>query len=458
MKKKIIFALILLSSLAIDAQSLVHEKSEHYIAPTEPEVIKKLSEWQDLKFGVLMHYGVYSVAGICESWTITSEDWITPDSVLDYEDYKQWYWGLSKDFNPTKFNPQQWAEVMKQAGMKYMVFTSKHHDGFCLWDTKTTDYKVTNSGFSGNPKQDILQYVFDAFRKEGFWTGCYFSKPDWHSQYYWWSKRATADRHHNYPISQYPERWECYKKYVHSQIAELMNNYGSVDILWLDGGWCDAPDEDIDMDKLVAIAREAQPGLIVVNRTCAGKYENYQTPEQSIPEHQLQNPWETCMTLTNDWGWVKRPVFKSPARIIAVLAEVVAKGGSLLLGVGPTPEGLIEDETVVRLKEIGKWLDKNGEAIYSTVATPIYTNAEQNIWFSSSKDQKTIYAVIPQKDDAENKPLTISWQGNTPRKGSKIINLATKKAVKYTTKDNTTTITLPKGLAGTNGVALKIEL
>ena len=135
MKKKIIFALILLSSLAIGAQSLVHEKSEHYIAPTEPEVIKKLSEWQDLKFGVLMHYGVYSVAGICESWTITSEDWITPDSVLDYEDYKQWYWGLSKDFNPTKFNPQQWAEVMKQAGMKYMVFTSKHHDGFCLWDT-----------------------------------------------------------------------------------------------------------------------------------------------------------------------------------------------------------------------------------------------------------------------------------------------------------------------------------
>ena len=263
-------SMLTVATAMLNAQSLIHEKSDSYMPPTEPEVIEKLAQWQDLKFGVLMHWGVYSVPGICESWTITSEDWITPDPVMSYEEYKQWYWGLSKDFNPTKFNPEQWASVMKKAGMKYMVFTSKHHDGFCLWDTKTTDYKVTNSGFAGNERQDVLRYVFDAFRNEGFWTGCYFSKPDWHSEYYWWPKRGTSSRFHNYPISQYPERWEKYKSYVHSQIGELMNDYGHFDILWLDGGWCTAPQEDIDMDRLVTIARDAQPGLIVVDRTCAG--------------------------------------------------------------------------------------------------------------------------------------------------------------------------------------------
>lgn len=445
-----------ISTLA--AQSLVHEKSDDYIWPSEPDVAEKLTQWQDLKFGVLMHWGVYSVPGICESWTITSEDWITPDPVMNYEEYKQWYWGLSKDFNPVKFNPEQWADVMKKAGMKYVVFTSKHHDGFCLWDTKTTDYNVTKSGFAGNKKQDVLRYVFDAFRNEGFWTGCYFSKPDWHSEYYWWPKRATANRMHNYPIDQYPERWDNYKKYVHTQVGELMNNYGHFDILWLDGGWCTAPREDIDMDGLVKIARDAQPGLIVVDRTCAGKYENYQTPEQSIPENQLDNPWETCMTLTNDWGWVPRPTFKSPARVVAVLAEVVAKGGSLLLGVGPTPEGLIEDESVTRLEKVGEWLKVNGEAIYNTKATPVYSNQERNIWFTASKDGKTIYAVVPQTDDAVAESMTISWEGNAPKKNTKIINLATKKAVKYVTSEGKTSITLPKGTAGTNGIALKITV
>ena len=140
-------ALALAMTASVSAQSYVHEQSKDYIWPTDPKVVEKLQEWQDLKFGVLLHWGLYSVPGMVESWAITSEDWITPPVDKTYEEYKQWYWGLIDQFNPVKFNPEQWASVAKDAGMKYVIFTTKHHDGFCLWDTKTTDFNVTNSGF-----------------------------------------------------------------------------------------------------------------------------------------------------------------------------------------------------------------------------------------------------------------------------------------------------------------------
>ncbi|MCF0193834.1 MAG: alpha-L-fucosidase [Bacteroidaceae bacterium] len=434
-------------------QSFVHDASTEYQWPEDSLVVSKLKSWQDLKFGIILHWGVYSVPGMVESWQITSEDWITPDPVRSYEELKQWYWGLSKDFNPTKFDPAQWAKVSKEAGMKYVVFTTKHHDGFCLWDTKTTDYSVAHSGFAGNPKVDVAKHVFDAFRGEGLWAGCYFSKPDWHSDYYWWRAKATPNRMHNYQIKDYPERWAKYQKFVYDQVDELMNNYGKFDILWLDGGWCTAPKEDIKLDDIVENARKAQPGLIVVERACPGKHENYQTPEQTIPDHQINNPWESCITLTYDWGWTNHPVFKTPAKVIATLTEIVAKGGSLLLGVGPTPEGLIEDGSVEILQKIGKWMNANGEAIYATVTTPVYQNEDKTVWFTANKDGKTLYAIVPQ-DDEKGLPTTVTWEGNAPLKGTKMINLATKKAVKYVSKDNRTTVYLP---TGTDGIALKFK-
>ena len=447
----------LLASFAISAsaQSYVHEQSKDYIWPTDPQVVAKLQDWQDLKFGVLLHWGLYSVPGMVESWAITSEDWITPPVDKTYEEYKQWYWGLIDQFNPVKFNPEQWARVAKDAGMKYVIFTTKHHDGFCLWDTKTTDFNVTNIGFKGNPRQDALRYVLDAFRNEGLMPGTYFSKPDWHSDYYWWTKKATPNRSHNYKIEQYPERWDNYKKFVFDQVEELMTNYGDVDILWLDGGWCTAPREDINLDGIVEMARKKQPGLIVVERACPGIHENYQTPEQTIPDHQILNPWESCITLTYDWGWTPRNTWKSPAKVISILSEIVAKGGSLVLGVGPTPEGEIEPKSVEELKIIGNWLRANGEAIYSTVPTPVYRNDDSTIWFTANKDGKTIYGIVPQKDDADF-PATISWKGNVPVKGSKIVQLSTGKKLKYKTEGDVTTVTLPRDANGSNGVAFKI--
>lgn len=442
-------------ALFVSAQSFVHETSDTYQWPDDPLVVDNLRQWQDLKFGIILHWGVYSVPGICESWTITSEDWITPDTTRTYDEYKQWYWGLSRQFNPARFDPAQWARVARDAGMKYMVFTTKHHDGFCLWDTRLTDYSVMYSGMAGRDSADVARHVFDAFRREGFRIGCYFSKPDWHSPDYWWPSKATPNRLHNYNIADYPERWRRYQQFVYGQIEELMSGYGPMDILWLDGGWCTPPREDIRLDSIVAMARSHQPGLIVVDRACPGPHENYQTPEQAVPDHQILNPWESCMTLTYDWGWTDHPVFKSPARIIATLGEIVAKGGSLLLGVGPTPDGLIEPEAVSRLQQIGAWLSGNGEAIYATVPTPVYTNQEHSVWFTANKQNPhMLYGIVPATDGL---PATIRWQGNEPRRGSRIVDLSTGRRLKWGTVDGVTTVVMPTVKGHCDGVAFRFE-
>lgn len=430
-------------------QGFVHGRSSSYEWPTEENVLQKLDKWQDMKFGVLLHWGLYSVPGIVESWSICSEDeeWIPRDTTMEYNAYKQWYWGLKDKFNPVQFDPAQWAKAIKAAGMKYAIFTTKHHDGFCMFDTRETDFSIAHGAFGNNPQKDVARHVFDAFRNEGLMTGAYFSKPDWHSEYYWWPYFATPNRNVNYKIQKHPERWVKFQQYTYNQLSELMHNYGALDILWLDGGWVAAPQQDIKMDKIARMAREAQPGLLIVDRTIHGKYENYQTPERAIPETQLPYPWESCITLSNDWGWVPNAKFKSPETVITNLIEIVAKGGCLLLGVGPTPEGIIEEEVVKRLQKIGDWLKTNGEAVYNTRITPEYHS--ENTWFTTSKDKKKIYALYA-LHDGENIPEVIEWEGNLPAPKSKMILLQTGKKVKYSCEGKKVKVYLPKGTVKCN--------
>ncbi len=392
MKKGFILLLIvfIVNSNIFAQQAFVHDKSDGYIPPQEPEVQQKLDTWQDLKFGVLFHWGLYSVPGIVESWSICSEDveWISRDTTMTYEEYKKWYWGLKDEFNPTDFNPDQWASVMEKAGMKYVIFTTKHHDGFNMFDTKQTDFSIANGPFKNNPKADVAKYVFEAFRKKDFMIGAYFSKPDWHSQYYWWDRFASPNRSVNYKIERHPQRWEKFKEFTYNQLNEITSQYGDIDILWLDGGWVSAPSQDIDMDNIAKMVRKNQPGILIVDRTIQGKYENYQTPERSIPETQLPYPWESCITLSNDWGWVPNAPYKSAQQVINMLAEITAKGGCLLLGVGPTAQGIIETPAVERLEKVGEWLKVNGEGIYNTRITKNYNSG--NIWFTANKNNKTI--------------------------------------------------------------------
>lgn len=431
----------------LKGQGYVHQMSDEYTWPEDTAVLTKLDRWRDLKFGVLFHWGLYSVKGISESWPLCAEDrfmarrrQIQPD--LGYEDFKKWYWGQMKDFNPTKFDPETWADLMQDAGMKYMIFTTKHHDGFCMYDTRETDYSIAQGPFKNHPLKDVARHVFDAFRQKDFMIAAYFSKPDWHCPYYWHPDKATPDRRANYDIGKHSDWWGKYRAYTARQIQELMSGYGRIDILWLDGGWVQKNNgEDLDIDRIVSDARKLQPGLIAVDRTVHGKNENYLTPEMRIPPQQLPYPWESCITLTNRWGWCPKAPYKSAWQVINMLGEIVAKGGSLVLGVGPKPDGTIEAGALQPLKEMGEWLRAYGKAIYGTRVTPHYHS--DRVWFTADKDGKTLYAIYA-LPEGETLPATIEWKGNLPKGSLRL--LRGNRKVKYRCQGGKVTVVLPHGL------------
>jgi alpha-L-fucosidase len=399
-------------------------QEQEYFPDPDPAIQKRLEEWQDLKFGLLMHWGPYSQWGVVESWSICPEDvgwaaWAWKQGMAEtYEEYRKKYEALPGTFNPVKFNPAQWAAAAREAGMKYVVFTTKHHDGFNMFDTKYSDYKITGKEvpFSSNPRSDVTKEIFNAFRQEGFWTGAYFSKPDWHSDYYWWKHFPPADRNPNYSIAKYPERWQQFAEFTRNQLNELASNYGKLDILWLDGGWVrvktdaevkeqllevydgsryarNPQSQDIDMARIVKEVRAKQPGLIVVDRAVPGVHQNYLTPEQHIPDKGLPYPWETCMTMAGSWSYVPNDKYKSAEDLVEKLVDIVSKGGNFLLNIGPSPEGEFDSAAYDRLAKIGAWMKINGEAIYGTRMFTAYSEGEK-IRFTQKKDGSTRYIFL----------------------------------------------------------------
>ena len=403
MKKTLILALALAALCGVASAQTDRDPE------TNPVILDRIDQWQDLKFGFMMHWGIYAQWGVVESWSICSEPWIDRKG-MPYEEYKNRYQALNKTFNPTRFNPAAMAAAAKNAGMKYMVFTTKHHDGFCMFRSAETDYSVAGADcpYSRNPQPDITLDLVNAFRAQGLWTGLYFSKPDWHHRDYWAPEWATPDRNVNYDIPDHPDRWENFKRFTHNQIRELTHNYGDIDILWLDGGWirpewsindetrpwlgCSQRVQDIDMDALAAIARADNPDLIIVDRSVGGRYENYRTPEKQVPDTLLPYPWETCMTMGDSWSYVPSDHYKSTTQLIHMLADVVAKGGNLLLNVGPDAQGNLPPQALERMEQIGVWLSANGRAIYAT--RPLYPYCHGNVRFTQSKDGKHRYAIL----------------------------------------------------------------
>jgi len=429
MKKIILIAAILFFATAINSTAQEHTASLNYTVPTDAKVREKLADWKKIKFGLLMHWGTYSQWGVVESWSICPEDegWTQrrgPYSA-DWYTYLKAYENLQTTFNPVKFNPERWAAAAKDAGMKYVVFTTKHHDGFCMFDSKETNYKITGSKspFANNPKANVAKEVFSAFRNQGFMTGAYFSKPDWNTKDYWWRYFPPKDRNVSYDPKKYPQRWEDFKTFTYNQIQELMTGYGTMDILWLDGGWVRPKssidttvewqrtithNQDIDMPKIAAMARTHQPGLLVVDRTVHGEYENYVTPEQQVPATYLPYPWESCITLGNSWSYVPGDQYKSSRKVIHMLTDIISKNGNLLLNVGPGPDGEWDSLAYNRLEAIGKWMKTNGEAVYESEADPNLPRQGKWAFTRKGTDVYAIYQV------AENEMIENSLSVNLP--------------------------------------------
>jgi len=417
-----------------------------------PQWLKDRLEWfQDLKFGLFMHWGPYSQWGCIESWPLVEVDtWARPDDLpawvergKDMKRFQQDYWALNKTFNPTKFDPAPWAAAAERAGMKYVAFTTKHHDGFCMFDTKTTDYRITHPDcpFHADPRANVAKIVFDCFGKRGLGITCYFSKSDWNCPWYWWPGAPAPTRNPNYDTHAEPERWANFVEFVHGQVRELMTGYGHIDVLWLDGGQVRPPNQDIRMDEMVAVARTLQPGLIVADRTVSGPHENILTPEQRIPDEPLDHPWESCLTMGNGWAYRPNDEYKPARTLIHMLVDIVTKGGNLLLNIGPSPEGEFDPVALSRLEEIGAWMAVNAEAIHGT--RPIAPYKEGNVCYTSKGD--SVYAIVLAGEGEERPPPVVELTGLQPADGSAVRLLGAEAALTWERAGDAARITLPDG-------------
>lgn len=324
--------------------------------------------WRDLKFGLFVHWGPVSLKGTEIGWSRGGERRGTGGTgEIPVEVYDNLY----KEFNPVLFDADEWLQIAKDAGMRYMVFTSKHHDGFSMFDSKLTDYKITNSPF----KRDVVKELADACHKAGLRLGYYYSPVDWHHPDY---RTATHQK---------------YIDYMHGQLREICTNYGRIDIIWFDGLGGTA--KDWDSSKLFPMLRQLQPHIILNDR--AGLPADHDTPEQRIGSFQKDRPWETCMTICQQWAWKPNDRMKSLKECVQTLVRVVGGDGNLLFNVGPMPDGRIEPRQVDRLREMGQWLKQYGQAIYGTRGGPFKTTAR----LASTYSGNTVYVHI------------LEWSGDT---------------------------------------------
>jgi alpha-L-fucosidase len=402
---------------------------------------ERMAWWRGAKFGMFIHWGVYSVpAGEYRGRTVDgASEWIMNSAPIPVDEYE----GYSARFNPVKFDADAWAKLAADAGMKYLVITSKHHDGFCMWDSKVSDYDVMDR----TPfKRDVMKELSDACRRHGVRFCMYHSIMDWHNP------DAQGGLYPNYNSSQAlnPNFRRYVDSYLKPQLVELVKSYHP-NVLWFDGQWI--PDWKLeDGVALYEFVRGLQPSILVNNRVGKGgtglsgkaeeKVGDFGTPEQEIPAEGLAGvDWESCMTMNDSWGFKSADRhWKSDTTLIWNLVETACKGGNFLLNVGPTSEGEIPAASVERLTSMGDWLRVNGEAIYGTA---VYRTPEEggNLRYTLSRDGKTVYAI------------RLGWPGSELRlsgvpvpPGSKITLLGSSEPLAWMQEDGTVKIELPEAL------------
>ena len=388
-----------------------YTQEDRYVPPKEKEVQEHLKWFMGLKLGFMMHWAPGCQIGTLESWPLSDQDgsWSQADvDWTDIETFKQQYIDANKTFNPVRFRPDHMAELAKECGFQYLLFTTKHHDGFCMFDTQTTDYKITDPScpFHTSPYADVTRCLYDEFRKRGMAISVYFSKPDWHSDDYWHRAFGPAPtRNVNYSVEEHPDLWERFVAYTHAQLEELGTRYGKIDCLWLDGGWVN-PDnlgQDIRLGEIVGKLRSTtQPHLIVCDRTAGGEFENIVTPEKQLPDAALSIPWEICTPVGQRFSFHYTDTFKSGRQLVHLLLDVVSKGGNLALNVAPQPNGALPEGAVASLRELGRWLRIHGEGIYQTAAAAPYSI--RNIRYTAKGDTLFVFFLY---EECASLPLNL---------------------------------------------------
>jgi alpha-L-fucosidase len=333
---------------------------------TEAEKKARMEWWTEARFGMFIHWGLYALPA--------RHEWVKSRERMTDEAYARYF----DRFDPDLYDPREWARAARTAGMKYFVVTTKHHDGFCLWDSKLTDYKATRTPCG----KDLIRPLVEAMRAEGLRVGFYHSLLDWHHPEY------TIDGYHPMRDDKaFVEKARMrdlakYDDYLFGQVKELLTDYGRIDTLFLDFSF-PGPNgkgrKEWKSERLLAMIRELQPGIIVNDRLdlldVPGGWD-YRTPEQFMPREWVTVegrpvPWETCQTFSGSWGYDRdESTWKSVRQLIVMLAETVSKGGNLLLNVGPTARGTFDERALDRLRGIGAWMDKNGRSIYGCTQAP----------------------------------------------------------------------------------------
>jgi alpha-L-fucosidase len=378
--------------LAIVLATVTQAATAQLPKETEAQKAQRLKWWTDARFGMFIHWGLYALPA--------RHEWVKNRERLTNEQYQKYF----EMFDPDLYDPREWAKMAKAAGMKYAVLTSKHHEGFCLWDSKYTDYKATNTPIG----KDLIKEYVEAFRAEGLKVGFYYSLIDWHHPDY------TVDRMH--PLRQESDAaydklnagkdMGKYREYVKNQVRELLTNYGEISIIWFDFSFPGKNGKgraDWDSVNLLKLARSLQPGIIVDDRLDLEDVEggwDFTTPEQEKvakwPERNGRRvPWETCQTFSGSWGYYRDEyTWKSPAQLIELLAESVSKGGNLLLNVGPTARGTFDDRAQASLKAMGEWMRINGRAVYGCTEAPAGIVAPPNTLLTFDPAANRLYVHL----------------------------------------------------------------
>lgn len=431
-----IIILVFISAILLQAACKQQNQKRDYLKETEEEKTERMEWWHDATFGIFIHWGVYSVpAGVYKGVPQPGAgEWIMNDAKIPLEEYETY----TPQFNPLKFNAKEWVAIAKNAGAKYIVITTKHHDGFCLWDSKVSKYDIIDATPFG---RDIIKELSTECRKQGIHFGTYYSIMDWHH-----SKATPWDAGPNYNQYNYTFKdstnliWSDYREnYMKPQLAEIVKKYKS-EILWFDGEWILNWTEEQGRD-LYNYLRNMNKNLIINNRIGKGrndmqgmsKYKDavgdFGTPEQEILETKTDEAWEACMTMNNTWGYkIHDNNWKSSKQLIHNLVDIAAKGGNYLLNVGPNSEGLIPDSSIVRLEEMGKWLKINGEAIYGTSHQRAIFK-EGDIYYTT-KDEY-LYAIPTKLDEKE-----IILKSVYLKEGSNIRLLGSKEKIEWRNAPN----------------------